>query len=228
MDFNPSSFDPLAPVLVVKPTVKARSTEAGGITSKAGLPSLERQTTLGNQVHENGADCLALQGVENGVVAEELTDKPFIVCGSEITHEPTPGNGGIDLKHSREKSVRYGKRATPFLGSSWFRNASTQILEQDLEVVLLIGLSGIVGRPVLPGGPYGCTLSIPILFAYPVLNEPFRCVLNNPRVIGNAGEIELSLIHGDLPSFVGKDRGKLKSVGLLRCHERLAGDGPVR
>ena len=55
-----------------------------------------------------------------------------------------------------------------------------------------------------------------------------RCAFNDLGVINDTDGSELSLIHGDLPSSVGKGRGKLDCAGLLRCHERLAGYDPGR
>ena len=74
----------------------------------------------------------------------------------------------------------------------------------------------------------GCTVETNGIVAVSSLgwDDPLtRCAFNDLGVIGNTDSSELSLIHGELPSSVGRGRGKLESAGLLRCHERLAGYG---
>ena len=224
---NPSPLDSFFAVLVVEPTVKSRRGETGRVTGKTCLPGLQGQTALGDKIYENGGDSFGFQSVENRVVARQFADESIAVGCPEIAHKPTPRDRGVYFEDGREKGIRNGDWPSSFLGASWFGNTSAEILEQDLEVVFFVGLCSVVSRPVLTGGSYGFTLSIPILFAYPALNEPFCCVLNNTRVIG-AGEIELSLVHGDGPFLNCKGRGpKIEGAGLLRCRVRLAGYGLV-
>ena len=77
----------------------------------------------------------------------------------------------------------------------------------------------------------GCAVQTNGVMSIPGLrwdNPLTRCAFNDLGVVGDTNSSELSLIHGDLPSSVGKGRGRLGCAGLLRCHERLAGYDPGR
>ena len=273
---NPSPLDSFFAVLVVEPTVKSRRGETGRVTGKTCLPGLQGQTALGDKIYENGGDSFGFQSVENRVVARQFADESIAAGCPEIAHKPTPRDRGVYFEDGREKGIRNGDWPSSFLGSSRLRNTSTEIFEQDLEVVLFIGLCSVVSMPVLAVGPFhlfsypnttgdftpvfallflngkfGCpdvltlypasvkvgttasggTVETNGIMAFSSLgwNDPLtQCAFNDLGVIGDTDSSELSLIHGELPSSVGKDRGKLDCAGLLRCHERLAGYDPGR
>ena len=149
---NPSLLDSFFAVLVVEPTVKARGAETRGITGEMGFPSLEGQTTLGDEVHENRRGGFGFEGSEDRVVRRQLSGEALAMGIPEIAHESASGDGGVHLEDGREKKIRNRKRPSPRPGACGFGNASAEILEQDLEVVFFVGLGGVVSRPALTQG----------------------------------------------------------------------------
>ena len=181
MGFHPSSLDSFLAVLVVKPAVKARGTKTGGIACKTGFQRFQGQAAPSDEVHENRRGGFGFQGIENRVMAGQFVDDAFGMRCSEITHEPASRYGGVHLEDGREKKVRNWKRTPPCLGTGGLGNTSTEIPEQDLEMVFFVGLGSVVSLPALAQG-LGCLCRRLNACSHPgaVLTVSFNCKFNGP------------------------------------------------
>ena len=143
-------FPHLAP-FVVKPTVVDRRGEAAGIHSEIYFHGPQWQGTLLNQGLQQRGQVRIFQVAESAGKGRSFVQQSFGLCIREICHCPSPGHGGIDLNPDAEEHVRkWQPRPSKVL---WrLRNRITQLTEQGHEVLLLMGLRRIVGRPVLPVG----------------------------------------------------------------------------
>lgn len=149
MGFNPIGFFPQPAIFVVIPAGETGSAEAGRVHSKVGFDGLQGQAALSNQVAQNGSQSFVLKVVENRVVVRNTGDETLCVSLPQIAHESPRRHGGIDLECCGENNIRerQGASATALIGGLW--DSRAEVVQEFLEFILLIGLSRIVGRPIL-------------------------------------------------------------------------------
>ena len=135
-------------VLVVKPSREMTGGETRRIDGKIRLNRPQRQRTLFNQFVKNGRQFRVLKVVRDAVKMRHLSNETPAMRFPQIAHETPLRYRRIDLE--RGSKERIGQRQAWTTSLAWRRDQTgAQISQEQLKLILLMGLRLIVSRPVL-------------------------------------------------------------------------------
>src|SRR5258708_953894 len=135
-------------ILMVKPPDEMAGRKTRRVRSKVGLNRFEGQTAFGDKRLQYRCQFGVLKVIGNRVEMRNLKNISAPMCLAEIAHETSLRNGRIDLERGSEKRV--GQRQTRTARLARGRNQTgAQISQEQLKLILLMGLRLIVRRPIL-------------------------------------------------------------------------------
>lgn len=203
-------------VFVVIPAMKQASAEAGRVHSEIYFHAGQGQAALPNQFQQHWRHFLIFQVIENRIVVRNAGDQSPLVRFAEIAHEPAAREAGIDFEGCGEDSIRERERRPSASLPHWLLNASAEIAQQLLKFILLAGLRGVVGWPVLR-----VRLALHKTHSFRNRGAAVRVLLVNHEVSNGIDVLTgqpafLKIRAGTIWFFVGRYSDEVPRIGGLR------------
>jgi len=212
MSFHPSLHTALLAIFMVKPSGVGAGREARGVNGKVGFDCPQRAGGLLNEGFQQGCQVGILQIAECTIIVGSFGNQPCISSLFQLSCKSPSGHRCIGLEHQPEHNIsQWQPRATkPIL---WLFNAVTEVSEQGDKMLLLMGLSLIIGRPLL-GASHSDRLRIDGAAVW--LGLPLDYELNGVDVL--AGQMPFFIIGAGAERLAVVEVNNIASVARLGRH----------
>lgn len=153
MRLNPILHTAFLAPLVVKPSGVGAGGEARRVNGKVGLNRPQRGGALLDEGLEQGRQFGVFKVTEGTGEGRRLGDQPIGFRFSQVGHKASAGHCGIDLGGDAEHDIGQWQPRSPepVFG---LLDAIAEVSEQGDKMLLLVGLSLVVGRPLLGAGHF--------------------------------------------------------------------------
>lgn len=148
VSLNPRLLTAFLAIFVVKPASIGCRRKAGRISGKVKFNCTEWASALFNESFENGCQFRILETAENAGKRWGFSNQALHYCFSTIGHEAPTGRGGVDFIGYSEYGIRQEQFRSPE-GLRRLRDTTAKVTKQDDKIFLFMGLSLVVGGPVL-------------------------------------------------------------------------------
>lgn len=212
----PSLLTALSAIFVVKPSGICGGGEARRVNGEVGLYSPQRAGALLNESLEQGCQFGVLQIAEGAGERRGLSDQSLSFRFPQVGHEASAGHSRVDLISNPKHDIsQWQPRATKPV--FWLGYAVAEVSEQGDKAFLLMGLSLIIGSPLLGAGHFdrlridGAAIGLGL-----PLNYEFNCM----NVL--AGQV------ASLKVGAGAERLAVVEVDYIASVAGLGGDFPAQ